>query len=69
VKLIQPQNYRKSNHLIERCEIQRTPFDVRVLQTFIQPHSAPKIIRMTSIQPTLSGARITISKGMDLCLE
>jgi hypothetical protein len=40
-----------------------TPFDVRILQTFKQPHFAFKRIKMIVIHLALSGARLTAFKN------
>jgi hypothetical protein len=63
VKLIQPQNYKKVNHLTKSCEIRSIPFDVRVPRTLKQPHFALERIRMTVIHLTLNGARIIAFKS------
>lgn len=58
-KTKQPSNYREVDQLIERCEVRMTPFDVRILQTFKQPHFALKRIKTIVIHLALSGARLT----------
>jgi hypothetical protein len=60
--LIQPQHCRKTNHFIERCEIWRTSFNVKVLPLIEQPHFALERIRMTTTHLILNGARIVALK-------
>jgi hypothetical protein len=57
---IQPHNYREINHFIERCEVWRIPFDVRVPSPIIQSHSTSKKIRMIITHLVMSG-QITIT--------
>ncbi len=52
---IQPHDYKETYHFIERCEVWRIPFDVRVPSPIRQSHSILKKIKMIITHHVLSG--------------
>lgn len=60
---MQLQNYINPHNIVEKGDVQGTPFKGRISKTTWPCHSTPKIIRMTTNHPALSKTKLATFKS------